>query len=191
MSRALLAVLLVLLLPGALAGQQFGVDAEPIGGSLSLAWGRPGHRWGLGLGLGVPQFPGTIEPSGEDFEEYLHVATFLRRGRGAVEADAGLRVSVADLWPCEGERLLAGRLRWGLCRGVRRLAAREVRRAPAGRPVHRIRQAGRARHRLHAVPAPAHVRQLIARAAAGALPPRRLVARSFSAATPDATGRPD
>lgn len=91
----------VLLVPGEVRAQQFAIDAEVFGGSASLAWGAEGRRWGFAAGGGVPQIPLTLAPSGADYEEFLHVAAFLRRGAGPVEADVGARLGVAELWECQ------------------------------------------------------------------------------------------
>ena len=62
---------------------------------------------GIELGFGFPQIDRTLAPAPDsvgspDFEEYLHVAPFIRyKASDRFEIDAGIRASVADLWPCD------------------------------------------------------------------------------------------
>ena len=62
---------------------------------------------GLEIGFGFPQIDRTLVPEQDslgspDFEEYLHVGPFVRyKAGGNFEIDAGIRASVADLWPCD------------------------------------------------------------------------------------------
>jgi hypothetical protein len=62
---------------------------------------------GIEVGFGFPQLDRTLSPkkdpdTGEpDFEEYLHVAPFIRyKANQNFEVDVGVRASFADLWPC-------------------------------------------------------------------------------------------
>lgn len=99
-ASGLAAALMGVLCPVPAAAQRFAVDAELLGGSASLAWGEPGRRWGIAAGVTLPEIPETLTPQDEEFEEFLHVGLFLRRGAGPVEADVGLRASVAELYEC-------------------------------------------------------------------------------------------
>ena len=61
---------------------------------------------GVEVGFGFPQLDRTLVPEQDtlgqpDFEEYLHIAPFIRyKASDNFEIDAGLRGSIADLWPC-------------------------------------------------------------------------------------------
>jgi hypothetical protein len=62
---------------------------------------------GVEAGFGFPQIDRTLEPPRDEatgepgFEEYLHVAAFLRHAPGEhFEVDAGARAALADLWSC-------------------------------------------------------------------------------------------
>ena len=61
---------------------------------------------GVEVGFGFPQLDRTLLPAQDtlgqpDFEEYLHVAPFVRyKASDNFEIDAGIRASIADLWPC-------------------------------------------------------------------------------------------
>ena len=62
---------------------------------------------GIEVGFGFPQIDRTLAPEQDsvgspDFEEYLHVAPFVRyKASSNFEIDAGIRASIADLWPCD------------------------------------------------------------------------------------------
>jgi hypothetical protein len=69
--------------------------------------------FGIEIGFGFPQIDRTLSPEQDpetgspDFEEYLHVAPFLRLKSGQhFEIDAGLRASIADLWECDASDCL-------------------------------------------------------------------------------------
>jgi hypothetical protein len=62
---------------------------------------------GIEIGFGFPQLDRTLSPAkndetgAPDFEEYLHIAPFVRyKANDNFEIDAGIRASLADLWPC-------------------------------------------------------------------------------------------
>jgi hypothetical protein len=62
---------------------------------------------GVEVGFGFPQIDRTLSPEKDpdtgspDFEEYLHIAPFVRyKANDNFEIDAGIRASLADLWPC-------------------------------------------------------------------------------------------
>lgn len=91
---------------------EFTLDVTPIRGTVGYARAlSPTRLAGLEVGFGAPQVDRTLNPGDgpdprttqddPDFEEYLHLAAFLRmRPRSAFEVDTGLRVGVADLWEC-------------------------------------------------------------------------------------------
>jgi hypothetical protein len=62
---------------------------------------------GVEIGFGFPQIDRTLVPEQDslgspDFEEYLHVAPFIRyKASERFEIDAGIRGSIAELWPCD------------------------------------------------------------------------------------------
>jgi len=106
MIRRTVACLALLLLAQPLAAQRNELTFE-----LSVLHGAVGyaHRvapralLGLEAGFGFPQLDRTLDPGAEtaDFQEYLHLAGFARfQPSAAVDIDAGLRASVADLWDC-------------------------------------------------------------------------------------------
>jgi hypothetical protein len=67
----------------------------------------PRSLLGAEVGFGFPQIDRTLTPAtnpetgGPKFEEFLHVAAFLRhQPTTSFEVDTGLRASMADLWTC-------------------------------------------------------------------------------------------
>jgi hypothetical protein len=114
-SRALAAGALLLLgvRPAAAQRRQVTIDLRPIAGAVAYAWPvAPGRLLGVEAGFGFPQVEQTLTPRGEgfgDFEEYLHLAMFLRLVRSErVEGDVGLRASVADVTTCQTSDCLPG-----------------------------------------------------------------------------------
>lgn len=84
------------------------LEASFVRGALGYARHQsPSVLLGIEIGFGFPQLDQTLSPAqgpndeGPDFEEYLHIAPFVRIKRGEhFEVDAGLRASIADLYPC-------------------------------------------------------------------------------------------
>jgi hypothetical protein len=104
---AALASLLFFSAPVSAQENEIALEASFIRGALSYARTvRPGLRAGIELGFGFPQLDITMVPEqdslgGPDFEEYLHVAAFLRIAPSdRVEIDVGARASIVDLYMC-------------------------------------------------------------------------------------------
>jgi hypothetical protein len=84
------------------------LEASFVRGTLGYArHTSPSVLFGIELGFGFPQLDRTLSPEQDpdtgspDFEEYLHIAPFVRFKSGEhFEVDAGLRASIADLYPC-------------------------------------------------------------------------------------------
>jgi hypothetical protein len=84
------------------------LEGSFVRGALGYARASSAHLFiGLEIGFGFPQFDRTLVPEQDtlgspDFEEYLHVAPFIRyKPSRNVEIDAGVRAAIADLWPCD------------------------------------------------------------------------------------------
>ena len=84
------------------------LEASVVRGALGYARHQSSNvLLGIEIGFGFPQLDQTLSPDqgqndeGPDFEEYLHIAPFVRFKSGEhFEIDAGLRASIADLYPC-------------------------------------------------------------------------------------------
>lgn len=94
--------------PAAAQRNQVTIDASVIRGTVGYARAiKPKAYAGIEIGFGFPQIDRTFHPSqdatdGPDFEEYLHVGIFVRAAPSEhFEGDAGIRASIADLWPCD------------------------------------------------------------------------------------------
>jgi hypothetical protein len=103
--------LLALVVPAPLVAQQrheLTVEGSFVRGTLGYARARTDRIFiGVEAGFGFPQIDRTLVPAQDtlgspDFEEYLHIAPFVRyRASRNVEIDAGIRGAIADLWPCD------------------------------------------------------------------------------------------
>jgi hypothetical protein len=90
------------------------LEASVVRGALGYArHASPKVLFGFEVGFGFPQFDRTLSPKQDpdtgspDFEEYLHIAPFVRfKANHNFEIDAGLRASIADLWPCDASDCL-------------------------------------------------------------------------------------
>lgn len=117
MSITTKALLVMLLTAAPLSAQrnQVTIDASIFRGTVGYARTfRPQLSAGLEIGFGFPQIDRTLSPDDEvgpdghtgpdgwaDFEEYLHIATFIRFAPApSLEIDAGVRAAIADLWSC-------------------------------------------------------------------------------------------
>lgn len=89
--------------------QQFTLEASVIRGALGYARAvATDVHVGGEVGFGFPQIDYTLSPAKDpltgdpSFEEYLHVALFLRqRLHTRISYDIGARASMVDLWSCE------------------------------------------------------------------------------------------
>lgn len=108
MRRILLVPLLVLsAAPTAAQRHSATIEGSFVRGAAGYAR-QVGERVHIGveLGFGFPQLDRTLAPAqdstGEpDFAEYLHLALFVRLPASEhLELDAGVRGSIAELWPC-------------------------------------------------------------------------------------------
>jgi len=78
--------------------------ARPLSGGMLL---------GIEFGLGVPQLDRTLYPrqdstGGPDYEEFIHVAAFMRAKPGRwLDVDFGIRAALSRLWSCGGDCLPA------------------------------------------------------------------------------------
>lgn len=100
-------VLLAVARPADAQRNQVTIDASVIRGTVGYARAiRPTTYAGVEIGFGFPQIDRTFHPSQDsmgspDLEEYLHVGVFVRAAPSVhFEVDAGIRASIADLWPC-------------------------------------------------------------------------------------------
>ncbi len=103
--------LLGLLLAVPLAAQQRNevtLEGSLVRGALGYARASSARLLlGVEIGFGFPQIDRTLVPAQDTlgspvFEEYLHVAPFIRyRASRHFEIDAGVRGSIAHLWPCD------------------------------------------------------------------------------------------
>lgn len=104
---ALCALGLLAAAPAAAQRHEVTLEASVIRGAVGYARQvAPRVLVGGEAGFGFPQIDRTLSPEVDDsgnpdFEEYLHLAGFVRLVlSGSVELDAGLRGSVASLWDC-------------------------------------------------------------------------------------------
>ena len=104
-------LVLALVVTAPLAAQQrheLTLEGSFVRGTLGYAWARTDRIFiGVEAGFGFPQIDRTLVPEQDslgapDFEEYLHIAPFVRyKANQNVEIDAGIRAAIADLWPCD------------------------------------------------------------------------------------------
>lgn len=88
--------------------QQFTLEASVFRGTVGYARAfAPAVHVGGEVGFGFPQIDYTLSPSRDpltgdpSFEEYLHVALFVRqRLHARIWYDIGVRASMVDLWSC-------------------------------------------------------------------------------------------
>lgn len=112
MRRLLLTLVLLVPWPAAPAAaqrNQVTLDASILRGTAGYARQlEPKLYAGIEIGFGFPQIDRTLSPGSQarpdgsaDFEEYLHIAPFLRFAPSEyVEIDVGVRAAIADLWSC-------------------------------------------------------------------------------------------
>ena len=104
----LLLLLAVTATPLAAQRNEVTIEGSIVRGAVGYARASSARLYlGIEAGFGFPQLDRTLVPEQDsvgspDFEEYLHVAPFIRyKASDNFEIDAGVRASIADLWPCD------------------------------------------------------------------------------------------